>query len=402
MRGTAAVIGGSIGGLYAAALLRGAGWRVDVYERSAVELAGRGAGINTHAELHRALERVGARLDELGVEVATRTGYDEAGEVLRRIDAPQLFTSWDRLHDIVRALVPDDAHHLDHRLTGVEEGADGVRATFANGRSVDVDLLIGADGFRSAVRAHLSPGTGFERYAGYVCWRGVADEADLPPALAAELFATYAFHLPADGSIALGYPIAGAGNTLVPGRRRYNWVWYRPADADELADLLTDGDGRAHAVTIPPPRIRRDVVDRLRGAGERLLCPQFGRVLAHVRAPFFTPIHDHLSPVMGRGRVALVGDAACVARPHVGLGVTKAASDACALVDALGAHGTLDAALVGYGAERVRAATLSYERGRYLGEYLAPCERDAGFRAEWGEARTLAALMRDTGTTNFC
>ena len=69
----ALVIGGSLGGLFAANLLLRAGWRADVYEKTGEALAARGAGLATHPELMRALERAGAPLDEsVGVRVRRR------------------------------------------------------------------------------------------------------------------------------------------------------------------------------------------------------------------------------------------------------------------------------------------------------------------------------------------
>jgi len=395
----AIVIGGSIGGLFAAALLHRQGWRVDVYERSEVELAGRGAGIVTHPPLLEALVRCGASLDDLGVAIETRTGYDEHGEVIRQVAAEQIVTSWDRLHTLTRAQVLDEHHHLDHALAHHEVLDDGVRATFTNGHTVQADLLIGADGFRSAVRAQMQPDVQPE-YAGYVVWRGVAAEADLPPEIRDGVFGTFGFHLPADGEV-IGYPIAGENNVLEPGRRRYNWVWYRVVEPAALTDLLTDASGHTHEISIPPPLVRPDVVQRLRDDAERVLCEPFRVLLSKVPAPFFTPIYDHLSPVMARDRVVLVGDSACVARPHVGMGVTKAASDACALVDALGTSASLDEALASYDRERVEASRIAYERARHLGEYLRPEWTTDEERAVWTATHDLESIMRDTATMNF-
>ena len=66
-RRRALAIGGSMSGLFAAAFLRKVGWDVDVYERSPVELVGRGAGITTHPELLEALELSGAGTRDLGI-----------------------------------------------------------------------------------------------------------------------------------------------------------------------------------------------------------------------------------------------------------------------------------------------------------------------------------------------
>ena len=80
----AVVIGGSMSGLFCAALLRRDGWVVDVFERSPVELAGRGAGITVHPELIAALALAGANTARLGVEVQTRIVLDRDGAIVHR------------------------------------------------------------------------------------------------------------------------------------------------------------------------------------------------------------------------------------------------------------------------------------------------------------------------------
>src|SRR5688500_2412109 len=72
----AIIIGGSMSGLFSAAFLRRIGWDIDVFERSPVELVGRGAGITTHPELLEALEKSGAGTRDLGIEVAKRITID--------------------------------------------------------------------------------------------------------------------------------------------------------------------------------------------------------------------------------------------------------------------------------------------------------------------------------------
>ena len=84
-------------GLFAAAFLRKIGWDADVYERSAVELTGRGAGITTHPELLEALHKSGAGTRDLGVAVDKRIALDRAGHVIGEKYLPQILTSWDRL-----------------------------------------------------------------------------------------------------------------------------------------------------------------------------------------------------------------------------------------------------------------------------------------------------------------
>jgi len=92
----AVIIGGSMSGLFTAAFLRQIGWDVDVYERSSVELVGRGAGITGHPELLDALEASGAGTKNLGVEVPKRIAIDRNGRVIDERPLRQILTSWDR------------------------------------------------------------------------------------------------------------------------------------------------------------------------------------------------------------------------------------------------------------------------------------------------------------------
>ena len=103
---------------------------------------------------------------------------------------------------------------------------------------------------------------------------------------------------------------------------------------------------------------------------QRRLPPDFNAMLDVSERPFFTPIYDHHAPIMGQGRVALAGDAACVARPHVGMGVTKAACDARALASCLGEQPDVISALQAYSAVRVPASRAAFERSRRLGAYI--------------------------------
>jgi 2-polyprenyl-6-methoxyphenol hydroxylase-like FAD-dependent oxidoreductase len=164
------------------------------------------------------------------------------------------------------------------------------------------------------------------------------------------------------------------------------------AEAD-LADMLTDDSGQRHEITIPPPLVRAEVLDRMQAFARAHLSAPFLEILARSERPFFTPIYDHLSPSFADGRVALAGDAACVARPHVGMGVTKAAGDAEALARHL-AIGPVTEALARYSVERVAAARIAHDTGQRLGRYIF-----AGSPGENPDGRTnpnLAAIMAET------
>jgi len=393
MTGHAIVSGGSIGGLFAAAALMRAGWTVDVHERSEVELAGRGAGIVTHDVLIDALEAVGAETRDLGVAVEDRVAFDRDGRRVATLPYPQIVTSWDRIHGILRALIPDDRHHLGRQVAGYDGDGDGVTVRFDGGPEARADLLIGADGFRSAVRAQMLPDV-VPEFSGYVVWRALAREADLPGAFRREVFPTFSFYAP-EGTQIIGYPIAGPDNDLAPGNRRFNFVWYAPPLAGGIDDMLTDAGGHRHGVSIPPPLVRADVLEAMRAQAGALLPANFAEVLDLGERPFFTPIYDHHAPVMAQGRVALAGDAACVARPHVGMGVTKAALDALALARHLGG-GPVEASLAAYGAERVPASKAAHDHARQLGAWIFGGD---GTNPDGRSNPKLDEIMRTTAVT---
>ena len=369
----ALVIGGSMGGLFAANLLLRAGWDVEVFERVGAELAERGAGIVTHGELFRALQRIGIAIDDtIGIEAQTRTVLDGEGQLVAEIQFPQILTAWGRLYQLLKDALPLARYHFNKSFERAEERSGSITAYFSDGFQATGDLLIGADGIRSAVRAQLVS-QAKPAYAGYVAWRGMVDETQLSDVARRALFGSMAFCMPA-GEMMLGYLVAGLRNTTATGERHYNFVWYRPVDAaTELPGLLTDAQGQRHDMNIPPDRVRAEAVADMRAAAARMLAPQFVEVVEKTAQPFFQPIYDLESPRVVAGRVALIGDAAFVARPHLGLGVTKAAADAVALADAVaGNPHDLDAALREFNAARVSYGRKVVAEARRLGSGIGP------------------------------
>jgi 2-polyprenyl-6-methoxyphenol hydroxylase-like FAD-dependent oxidoreductase len=395
----AVIIGGSMSGLFTAAFLRQIGWDVDVFERSPVELVGRGAGITTHPELLEALEKSGAGTRDLGIDVDKRITIDKQGRVVGERPLRQILTSWDRLQRLLRATIDPAHYHLGHTFAHVEQDGGEVHVQFAEGRTERADLLIGGDGIRSAVRAQVAPEVQ-PVYAGYYIWRGAPNEADLAPATLASIFPYFTFFLPERQHV-IGYPIAGFNNDLRAGHRRYNFIWYRVGDAGLLKEMCIDETGRQNAYSVPPPLIRKDLIAQMRADAENEMPPAFLDCLRNIAQPFFTPIYDFSSPRLVFGRTALVGDAASSSRPHMGFGVAKAGGDAQALADALRIHQDIDAALAHYDAVRQPIGERIMLHGRMLGTYFGIDLQTDEDRRMWELFQQRDAAMDWIAVPNF-
>jgi 2-polyprenyl-6-methoxyphenol hydroxylase-like FAD-dependent oxidoreductase len=382
----AVVIGGSIAGLFVGAFLRRIGWQVDIYERSSIELIGRGVGIfATHLELLEALDKCGAGTVDIGVIVYKRITFDLRGDVIAEKPLLQIVTSWDRLRQVLLKAIDRQRYHFGHVFERAEQDGSGVRVHFDNGRSEHADLLVGCDGFRSGVRAHLAPEVQ-PIYSSYYIWRGAPNESDLSPDTRRTMFPYYSFFL-GDQLQALGYPISGMDDELRAGHRRYNFGWYRVADAANLKKMCVDDQGHEYQFGVPPPLVRKDLVAQMRAEAEALLPPQYVDCLQHIDQPFFTPVYDFCSPSLVYGRVALVGDAASTPRPHIGFGVSKAGAEAQALAEALSNHDDIDRSLAAYNAVRQPLSQRIVSHGRKLGTQL-------GVGIETDEDRRLSKLLQ--------
>jgi 2-polyprenyl-6-methoxyphenol hydroxylase-like FAD-dependent oxidoreductase len=379
----AIVVGGSLGGLFAANMLRSVcGWEVELFERVENDLASRGAGIATHDEMFDVLRRVGLSVDEsFGIDVTTRICLGKSGELIYEYPMRRKMSAWARFYRPLKDHFPEERYHFSKSLTGVEQDASGVTAIFSDGTRARGDLLIGADGFRSAVRDSIMPQVQ-PAYAGYIAWRGMVEESELPPALHRQIFERrvegpngtelqmlHAYGLP-EGQFMTIYPVPGHDNDIRPGHRRSNFVWYHPIDEDGLADICTDAEGRCHGTALPPHLIRPKVVARFSRLARELFAPQISELVDLTRQPFFQAIFDMESPSVVSERVALLGDAAFVARPHVGMGTTKAALDARYLAEAINSNDDLDAALKQYDAACRKFGQRVVARGRWLGAHL--------------------------------
>jgi 2-polyprenyl-6-methoxyphenol hydroxylase-like FAD-dependent oxidoreductase len=365
----AIVVGSSLGGLFAGCMLRRSGWDVNIIEKVERKLTGRGAGLGVHPPMLEGLLHAGARVDaSVGVAVGGRALLARDGSIAAEVKMPQFCTSWGRLYAMLSAVFPEERILRGVALNDFEQNAHGVTAWLSNGENLRGDLLVGADGVRSTVRRRLFRDVELD-YAGYIAWRGMVEERALSPAAHAALFNRFAWGM-LPGEHILGYPVPGRGGDLTPGRRRYSFVWYRPVGLDsELRDMQTDSDGRYYPDGIPPHAVRPEFIAKLHHAADVLLCAAWAEAVRSADELLFQPIGDLESPRMDFGRVALLGDAAYVARPHVARGAIKAGHDAMALAAALAVDCVTDG-LQQYDATR-RAANVAWvAESRQLGAYI--------------------------------
>lgn len=361
-----AVAGGSLGGLFAAILLRQEGHEVRVFERSPIGLEGRGAGLVPQQEVFDILRMIGAEeVAEVGVTARERIHFDREGRIAQRQAAPQMQLSWDRLYGAVRARL-DDAGYLTGRdVVRASQTESAAALHFEDGGIEEADLVLGADGLGSVLREAVMGGPAPNRYAGYVAWRGLIPERLLTPGAAAALPDRFAFYTMRHSHI-LGYSVTGPQGEMQPGARRYNWVWYRRVAPGDLAGLLTDAAGRAHPYSLAPGQMPSFRVEALRAEARDLLPPPFAEAVEAEPRPFVQAIFDYEAPHMVAGRLALLGDAAFVVRPHTAMGVAKAAGDAMALRRHL-RDASLGEALAGYARERMPVGATIAAYGRRLG-----------------------------------
>ncbi|KVV48380.1 hypothetical protein WT27_03860 [Burkholderia territorii] len=354
-RPSAIVIGGSVGGLFAATALRAAGWRVKVFEQSPNDLDSRGGGIVLQAPIERAFKFGGVPVPhDAAVDSIDRIYLDEHDVIVQRHYMPQTQTAWNVIYTALKRALPAGVVHAGVSFERFEQDGARVSAHFADGRVEHADLLVGADGGRSTVRARLLPDAR-PAYAGYVAWRGLVDEHTLPDTVLRVLRDRFTFQQ-GDAHLFLTYLVPGRDGTVEPGKRRVNWVWYRRLGQDRVASLFLGRDGTQRDGSLPPGAMRDDNRLELVNAGRRLVAPTLAALVDATEAPFAQAILDLAVERMAFGRAVLLGDAACLVRPHTAAGVAKAARNAVGLAEALrgGVHeSAFDAALSRWEAEQL-------------------------------------------------
>lgn len=370
--GRVAIVGGSIAGCAAAlAAYRGGADEITVYERAAGRLADRGVGLAVHNSRYAELDSAGyLDADMPWVQLERRRWYvrdgSAAGPLGHEIGAmafPFRTYNWGPLWRELRGRVPDSV--VFRSGVAVEEVRTGDQdAEVDTSLGTDrVDLVIGADGYRSVVRKAAFSAVR-PAYAGYLAWRGAFPADRLPdPELWAEEDCAYVV-FPGGHVIVYRIPDGVGGH-------RVNWVLYTAPPPD--LDLGLGLDLRITAPTsLPPGGLTEALSSHLTYVCDELLPPYWGD-LVRATTPdelFLQPMYDFTAPRYTTGRVLLMGDAATVARPHTGAGAVKALQDATVLESAFATATTWPDALDTYDTDRTVAGGAMVDLGRRLGRAL--------------------------------
>ncbi|NGO74518.1 monooxygenase [Streptomyces sp. YC504] len=362
----AAVVGGSIAGCAAALALHRAGaQRITVYEQAHEDLARRGVGVGVHNKRHTELRTAGyLGTSTPWLQLSRRTWFvrdatcpDPMGRSVATDAFPFRMYHWGRLWRELREQVPDTVtFRTGARITGVHaQEREAVLHTKTSSHAFD--LVVGADGHRSVVRAAAFPRTQLLS-AGYLAWRGVL-RADRMPRARRWPADTCAYVVFREGHL-FACRVPGPPGSDGP---QINWVLY---SANQSA-----GTGHAPGEVLAERGACQEAAEETADA----LLPPFWAELVHLTEPrdfLVQPIGDLLTPSYVQGRLVLIGDAAACARPHVAAGAVKALQDAAVLERALGAAGNRPwhEALQHYNTARTGNGNAVIALGRRFGETL--------------------------------
>jgi len=357
-----AVIGGSIAGCSAAILLDRAGHDVRVYERSPAGLVGRGGGIGTPVPvLHELMNQgvVDADMPHLVADAmpfVVRTASEPAtGAVPWSMPMELAAFHWTALWGQLRRRVADDRYHRAAAATGVTEQPSGrLVVSFESGDSVEVDLVVFADGYQSLGRRLLFPDARL-RYRGYQLWRGLLPEVALtdPDVLGSTCPRVSYPTMPGNF---VCYLVPGEDGSTKRGERLVNWAAYIPVAEENLPNFMVDRSGLYREGAIPPGHIRLEAEEDLKAAMEAELPDYYGAMVRATNHTYVQLIYTVRMPSYHRGGACLIGDAGAVAPPFTGSGVFKGYHNVQSLLDAFSRHDDPAEALNEWDAEQVQLA----------------------------------------------
>jgi len=201
----AIVIGGSLGGLTAALVLRDQGWDVDVLERSSNPLEGRGTGIVAHPSTVRYLvERAGKSIGDIGLPAHRLQYLGKDGSIIDEQPCAYRFASYVELYRGLLDAFGTERYHLSSELARLDNRGAAATVSLTDGQTLSADLVVCADGIRSTGRRIMLPDTE-PRYAGYVAWRGTVDIDQLSGRSASMLLDAFTYRILPRGHL-LSYP----------------------------------------------------------------------------------------------------------------------------------------------------------------------------------------------------
>ena len=353
------IIGGSIAGCATAALLHRAGHDVIVFERSESGLVSRGAGIGT---LTAVWQDMMARGLVDGTVPAVRSDYlryvtrgSGTGQQRWLGDVQISFTrfNWAHLLRCLRRGVPDELYRGASAVELIEAEPDGTTLHLRRGGSVDFDLVVCADGYRSMGRRLIDPDAALG-YRGMVFWRGLLPESDIrvDPLGGCDLMHRVGYQ----GGHGVLYYIPGLGQGTEPGKRLLMWGYYLQVPEGALSSVLVDDHERQQSSSVPfgkvHPQVKAGFESRLAG----LLSQMLFELVQQSSNSSIQAIYSVAPRSYARDRLCLVGDAGAVFPPFTGSGVLRAVANATSLVDALAEAPAVDDALYRWSEAQLQVA----------------------------------------------
>jgi 2-polyprenyl-6-methoxyphenol hydroxylase-like FAD-dependent oxidoreductase len=388
---TVVIVGGSLAGLMHALVLLSQPNppTVRILERSPTALLhNQGAGVVAGNETQEFFDKIVKPGRDIAVTSQMRLYLDRIGDVIDGSveERQQRMTSWDLLYHLLRwrveglqseyveGLDADDRPKANYQngctVTALEESGERMKLFWTQKdlgeQSCEADLVIAADGGSSTIRRLLLPDVK-RKYVGYVAWRGTVPETQLSEEAKDVFVEKFPFYH-STGVQLLGYLIPGQNGSIEPGHRLLNWIWYSNYEdgGDSLEELMTDVNGRRHAITLPVGTMNPDVWSKQKALASDVLPPQYAEVVRKTEQPFIQAITDVISPQNSffDAKVLLVGDALAGFRPHTAASTGQAAFDAMRMGEWFG--GEIDKKT--YDSRILEFAKTLQEKGVMLGE----------------------------------